>query len=194
LRWSRVTLALGKGAATAVFSVIKGVLIKPLPYPDSDTLVSIWNTSRISGSPETVPLSATQFFTYRDENRAFAALGLWSRGAAIVTGSPEPEEVQTLQVTDGTLQALAVPPVIGRWFSREDDAPGSPESIMLTHAYWQRRYGGDQSVIGRTLIVDAPPRTVIAVMPAGFRFLNEAPDLILPFRFDQRTLLLGAFN
>jgi hypothetical protein len=91
-----------------------------------------------------VPLSATQFFTYRDENRAFAALGLWSRGTAIVTGSPEPEEVQALQVTDGTLQALAVPPVIGRWFSREDDAPGSPESIVLTHAYWQRRYGGDR--------------------------------------------------
>jgi hypothetical protein len=102
--------------------------------------------------------------------------------------------VRTLQVTDGTLQALAVPPVIGRWFSREDDAPGSPESIVLTHAYWQRRYGGDRSVIGRTVIVDARPRTVIAVMPAGFRFLNEAPDLILPFRFDRRTLLPGGIQ
>lgn len=191
---SGVMLALGIGAATAVFSVINGVLIKPLAYPDAEELISIGNTSVTSEGPEYVPLSATQYFTYRDETRVFASIGLWARSTAVVTGSSEPDEVQTLQVTDGTLQALAVPAAIGRWFSRADDEPGSAESIVLAHAYWQRRYGGDRSVIGRTLIVDARPRTVIGVMPAGFRFLNEAPDLILPFRFDRRTLLLGAFN
>jgi hypothetical protein len=130
-----VTLALGIGAATAVFSVVNGVLIKPLPYPDPEALVSIWNASRVADGSGQVPLSATQFFTYRDGNRTFAALGLWSSGMATVTGSFEPEEVRTLQVTDGALQALGVQPAIGRWFSRDDDAPGSPESVMLAHAF-----------------------------------------------------------
>ena len=189
-----VTLALGIGAAAAVFSVVNGVLIKPLPYPDPGTLVSLWNASPGSDGPAHMPLSATQFFTYRDESRAFESVGLWSRGTASVTGGLQAEEVRTLQVTHGTLQALAVPPHIGRLFSREDDSPGSPEPVMLTHAYWQRRFGGEVSAIGRTLVVDARPRTVIGVMPAGFRFLNEAPEVILPFRFDRRNLQLGAFN
>jgi len=191
---SGITLALGVGAATAVFSVVNSVLIKPLPYPEPEALVSLWNTSGDSESPGQVPLSATQFFTYGDENRAFAAFGLWSSGTASVTGSPEPEEVQTLRVTHGTLRALGVAPAIGQWFQREDDAPGSPEAVVLTDGYWKRRYGGDPSVVGRTLIVDARPRTVIGVMPAGFRFLNQAPEVILPFRFDRSQLLLGAFN
>jgi putative ABC transport system permease protein len=191
---SVVTLALGIGATTAVFSVVNGVLIKPLPYPDPERLVSIWNTARASNSVGEVPLSATQFFTYREENRVFSAFGLWSSGTASVTTSGEPHEIQTLQVTHGTLQALGVGPAIGRWFSREDDAPGSPESIVLADAYWKGRYGGDRSVIGRTLVVDARPRTIIGVMPAGFRFLNNAPDVILPFRFDRSNLLLGSFN
>ena len=191
---SVITLGLGIAAATAVFSVVNGVLIKPLPYPDSERLVSVWNTARSSNSDGEVPLSATQFFTYRDENRVFAAFGLWSTGTASVRAQGEPEEVQTLRVTHGTLQALGVAPAIGRWFSREDDAAGSPETIILSGACWKRMYGGDPSVLGRTLVLDARPRTIIGVMPTNFRFLNEAPDVILPFRFDRSTLLLGAFN
>ncbi len=189
-----LTLALGIGAATAVFSVVNGVLIKPLPYPDADALVSIWHQAQDSNNAGEVPASATQFFTYRDENRSFAALGFWSTGTASVTGPADAEQVPTLRVTFGTLQALGVPAAIGRWFSEADDAPGSPESVMLANTYWKRRYGGDASVIGRTLIVDARPRTVIGVMPAGFRFLNETPDVILPLRFDRSSLRLGAFN
>ena len=189
-----VTLALGIGAATAVFSVLNGVLIQPLPYPDPEALVSIWNTSPASDKANRVPLSATQWFTYRDENRAFAELGLWSSGRASVAGSPGPEELETLRVTDGTLQALGVRPAVGRWFSGHDDSPGSPDSIMLTDWSWKRRYGGDRSVIGQSLTLDGLPRTVIGVMPAGFQFLNHRPDVILPFRFNRNALLLGAFN
>jgi predicted permease len=189
-----VTLALGIGAATAVFSVLNGVLIKPLPYPDPGALVSIWNTSPSSERAGRVPLSATQWFTYRDENRVFAELGLWSSARASVTGSPGPEEIETLRVTDGTLQALGVRPAMGRWFSRQDDGPGSPESVMLTDSYWKRRYGGDRAAIGQSLLVDGLPRTIIGVMPVGFRFLDHRPDLIMPFRFNRNALLLGAFN
>jgi putative ABC transport system permease protein len=183
---SALTLALSIGAATAVFSVVNGVLLKPLPYPDADALVSVWHGD--------APLSATQFFTYRDENQVFAAFGLWSVGVASVAGVAEPEEVQTLRVTHGTLQALGVAPSVGRWFSREDDTPGSPESVILTNGYWQRRYAGDPAVIGRTMIVDSRPRVVIGVMPAGFRFLDQTPDLIVPLRLDRTALLIGAFN
>jgi predicted permease len=191
---STITLALGIGTVSAVFSVVNGVIIKPLPYPDSANLVSIWNTSRDPESPGLAPLSATQFFTYRDENETFAALGVWSMRTATVMLSTAPEEVNTLHVTEGALEAIGVRPAIGRSFSREDDTPGSPESVILMDGFWKRRYGADPSVIGRTLIVDARPLTVIGVMPAGFRFLNEEPQVILAFRFERSRLVLGAFN
>ncbi len=191
---SSLTLALSIGAATTVFSVVNAVHIKPLPYHDAERLVGIWNMSASPADRGEVPLSATQFFTYRDENRVFAAFGLWSRGTATVTGRNEPEEVQALRVTYGTLQALGVPPALGRWFSPGDDTPQSGESVILANAYWRRHYGDDMSIIGRTLIVDSRPRTVIGIMPIGFRFLNDTPDLILPFRFERSNLLLGSFN
>jgi putative ABC transport system permease protein len=186
---SSLTLALGIGAATAVFSVVNGVLLKPLPYPNSEALVSLSHTAPGANLSD-VPMSATQFFTYRDENRTFKALGLWSSGVASVTGEAHPEEVQSLFVTHGTLQALGVRPAIGRWFSQEDDTPGSPETVMLTHGYWQLRYGGDASVIGRSMTVDSRPRQVIGVMPSGFRFLKADADVLLPYRFDRAGLFL----
>ena len=141
-----------------------------------------------------VEISAAQFFTYREENRTFQNFGLWAAGTATVTGASEAEQVQSLSVTHGTLEALGVTPAIGRWFSRQDDTPGSPQTAILTHGYWQRRYGGDPSIIGRSIIVDARPRTVIAVMPARFQFLTHQSDIILPFRFNRARQFLGQFN
>jgi putative ABC transport system permease protein len=189
-----VTLALGIGAATAVFSVVNGVLIRPLPYPDADALIGVWHTAPGTNMPGDVPISATQYFTYQEENRTFQGFGLWARGSATVTGIGEPEQVPALRVTYGTLPALGVSPSLGRWFSREDDSPASPETVLFTYGYWQRRYGGDRSAIGRTIIVDSTPRTVIGVMPERFRFLNQSADLILPFRFNRGELFLGEFN
>jgi len=186
---SSLTLALGIGASTAVFSVVNGVLIKPLPYPESETLVSLRHTALGAGLAD-VPMSPAQFFTYRDETRTFQEIGLWSSGVANVTGAAAPEEVQSLLVTHGTLQALGVRPAVGRWFTREDDAPGSVETVILTDGYWQRRYGGDPAMIGRTVTIDARPREVIGVMPDGFRFLDAGVDVILPYRFDRSALFL----
>jgi hypothetical protein len=134
------------------------------------------------------------YFTYRDEGRAFQALGIWSSGGVTVTGVSEPEQVRSLHVTQGVLEALAVPPLLGRWFSREDDTPGTPETVLLTHGYWHRRFGGDPSVIGRTISIDATPRSVIGVMPAGFKFLDLNAELILPQRFDRSRTFLGNFS
>jgi predicted permease len=190
-----MTLAIGIGANTAVFSVVNGVLIKPLPYPSADELIGIWhsapgvgfNNGNLGGSP-------AMLFTYREEGRSFQDIGLWSGGGVTVTGFSEPEQVRNLRVTHGVLQALAVPPMLGRWFSREDDTPGTPETVILMHGYWQRRFGGDQAVIGRAMTIDSVSRTVVGVMPAGFRFLNTDAEIILPLRFDRARVVLGNFS
>jgi putative ABC transport system permease protein len=133
-------------------------------------------------------------FTYREQGRSFQELGLWQGGSATVTGLSEPEQVRSLRMTHGTLDALAVPPAIGRWFTLQDDTPGTPETIILMHGYWERRFGADASVIGRTLNIDSTPRVVIGVMPAGFRFIDTDADMILPLRFDRSRVVLGNFS
>jgi putative ABC transport system permease protein len=191
-----LTLAIGIGANTAVFSVVNGVLIKPLPYPRAEELVAIWHSAPgVVGFKEgTVNVSPTMYFSYRDEGRVFEQLGIWSRGGVTVTGLSEPEQVRSLSVTHGVLDAVGVPPALGRSFSREDDTPGTPETVLLTHGYWQRRFGGDRLVLGRTITIDSKPRTVVGVMPDGFRFLDADTDVILPHRFDRSRLFLGNFS
>ncbi len=190
-----ITLALGIGANTAIFSVINGVLLKPLPYPRAQELAGVWHLAPgVVGIAGNVNCSPTMYFTYREENHTFEDFGMWSNDGANVTGVGDPEQVQALDVTYGTLQALGVQPVLGRWFSQADDTPGTPETVMLTYGYWQRRFGGNPAVVGRSLDVDSRPRTVIGVMPRDFRFLNSKMDLILPERFDRSKIFLGNFS
>ncbi len=189
-----LTLALGIGATTAIFSVVNAVLIKPLPYPRAESLVGVWHVAPgITGVGDNINCSPTMYFTYREENRSFQDIGLWSSGGATVTGLAEPEQPRALSVTFGTLQALGIQPILGRWFSQADDTPGSPETVILTYGYWQRRFGGDRSVIGRTMAIDGTPHSVIGVMPADFSFRNS-PELILPQRFDRNKIFLGNFS
>ena len=189
-----LTLALGIGATTAVFTVVHGVLIKPLPFRDSDALVSLKHTSKDVGGGPPVGICLSLFLTYARENRSFEQLGVWSRGSEHVTDGVLPEEVSTLNVSAGTLRALGTQPAMGRWFSQDDQAPGSPETVILMDGYWARRFGRDPAILGREVAVDSRPRVVIGVMPAGFQFLDEAPDLVLPVRTDPKTLTLGGFN
>jgi len=188
-----ITLAIGIGANTAVFSVVNGVLIKPLPYPNSDELVGVWHSAPGVNIPK-LNVSPTMHFTYREEGQTFREFGLWSNGGVTITGQAEPEQVRSIDVTDGTLQALGVAPAFGRWFTKEDDTPGTPETVMLMPGYWHRRFGGDQSVVGRTLTIDAKPHTVIGVMPDTFQFLDEQADVLLPMRFDRSRVFLGNFS
>ena len=194
-----VTLALGIGGTTAIFSVVEGVLIKPLPYPQAESLVGVWHVApglKFASAPDlgdAIPCSPTMYFTYREESRTFQDFGLYQTRGATVTGLAEPDVVPTLVVTYGVLQALAVRPKIGRWFSQADDTPGSPQTVILNFGYWQRRFGGDPSVIGRTLTIDTQPHIVIGVMPAGFDFRSN-PDLVLPQQFERDKLFLGQFG
>jgi putative ABC transport system permease protein len=190
-----LTIALGIGATTALFSVVNGVLIKPLPYPDAERLVDLMHSAPGINVPDPeIGLSAAQLFTYRDGNHVFDALGFYSPATVTVTGSAGPEQIDSVLVNDGTLRALGVQAAFGRLFSAEDDAPKSPETVLLTHGYWQSRFGGDHAAVGKNLVVDSRPRQIIGVMPRDFRFLEINPTIILPFRFDRAQVQLGQFN
>ena len=187
------TLAIGIGANTAIFSVIDSVLLRPLPYPDSERLVTVRHTAPGLNIKE-LPASPSSYFTYREEGRMFQDIGLWSSGSVSVTGLAEPEQVASLNVTDCVLPILGVQPMLGRWFTRKDDTPGSPETVMLTYGYWQRKFGGQPSAIGQRIVVDGRAREVIGVMPRSFLFLNARPLLILPLQFNRTKLFVGNFS
>jgi len=188
-----LTLALGIGANTAVFSVIEGVLLKPLPYPRSNELVALdhaapgVNLARAGAAP-------FLYFTYREEGRVFEDVGLWTTGTVTVTGRAEPEEVRTLFVTDAVLPMLGAQPMLGRVFSKADDSPSTPETIVLTAGYWRSKFGADPSAIGRTVMIDSKPREIIGVLPDRFRFLDRPISLVVPFRFDRSKVFLGQFS
>ncbi|MFZ0820617.1 MAG: ABC transporter permease [Candidatus Acidiferrales bacterium] len=193
-----LTLAIGIGANTAVFSVVNSVLLKPLPYPNSEQLVAVSNAAPggpgLAAASGDLHLSLSMYVTYADQNRAFQSLGVWDTFRATVTGIAEPEELRAVEVSDGALQALAVPPVAGRWLSAADSVPNGPRTVMLSYGYWQRRFGGDPTVIGRTIQVDSNSRQIVGVMPEGFRFVNADFDLIEPLLIDRGKLHLPGFG
>jgi predicted permease len=179
-----LSLALGIGANTAIFSVLNAVLIRPLPYPGSEALVGVYNKIVIQGQIfEDAALSPGMYAASKESARAFESFGVWSPGAATVTGSGDPEQLVAVTATQGVLPTLGVPAYIGRWFSNEDDSPGSPETVILSYGYWQRKFGGDRGVLGRTMVIDFVPHQVVGVMPRNFRLVDVAPDMLLPQRF-----------
>src|SRR5262245_34938739 len=201
-----LTLALGIGANTAVFSVLNSVLLKPLSYPRAEELVALRQIApgaAGSSSSDGLSLSPSMYLTYAEQNRTFQSLGVWTTTISTVTGLAEPEQVRVVLISDGVLQAFNVPPAAGRWLSAADQvgATRPPPSvfmatttIMLGYGYWQRRFGGDRSVIGRTITVDSRPKEIVGVMPQGFRIGDAEADVIWPAAFDRGRLTLGGFN
>jgi putative ABC transport system permease protein len=176
-----LTLALGIGATTAIFSVVYGVLLKPLPFREPDRLVSL--RQHAPHGVGTVHGPAT-YLTYRENQQAFEAIGGWHPTEVSITGGGDPERVKALLVTAATLPLLRVQPVIGRIFSAEDDTPGNPLRVVLTYGYWQRRFGGVENVVGRMIAIDGRPGEVIGVLPASFTFLRTRPEIVLPMPLD----------
>ena len=193
-----LTLALGIGANTAVFSVVNSVLIKPLPYPDADRLAGVWNVApgapglaSVSGD---LRLSPSMYFTFAEQSQTFQSLGVWTAGQTTVTGLAEPERPTAAYVSDGLLQTLATPPALGRWLSSGDQLPNGPDRVLLNYGFWQRHFGGDRSIIGRQLTVGGRSTEVVGVMPRGFKILDFTPDLILPLKFDRAHIGLSNFS
>jgi len=193
-----LTIAIGIGANAAVFSVVNSVLLKPLNYPKSEELVFLHQVA--PGAPGLADfengllLSPSMYFTYAENNRTFQSIGVWDTDTANVTGLAEPEQVRVVDVSDGVLQALDVPPAVGRWLSAADQVPNGPARVMLSYGYWRRRFAGNRAAIGRNIQVDSRPLEIIGVMPRGFRFVDTDFDLIKPFQFDRGKLILAGFG
>lgn len=188
-----LTLAVGIGANTAIFSMVYGIVLKPLPFDEPDRLVGVWHTAPGLGAP-LINQSPSTYLTYREDSRVFEDSALWDNGSVSVTGVGEPEQIEVLYVTDGTLPVLRVQPQLGRRFDKKDDAPKSPETTMLSHAYWQRTFGGRPDAIGRAILVNGRPREIIGVLPPQFRFLNYEPQILLPFQIDRAEVFIGNFS
>lgn len=188
-----LTLAIGIGANSAIFCVINGILLKPLPYHNPDQLIDLNHTAPGVKLPDANP-APFLYFTYREHGRSFQDVGLYIPLSCSVTGLAEPEEAQCLHVTAQILPMLGIDPILGRWFSRKDDTPGSPPTMVLMNGWWQKRFGGDRSVIGRQIVVDGVSFRVIGVMPARFRFLDQNPAFLVPLQFDRNKAFLGQFS
>ncbi len=187
------TVGVAIGANALIFSIVNGIILKPLPYPQPAALVGVWHVAPgVMAGP--LNQSAATYFMYRDSAQVFQDIGLWSNGSATVTGRGDPEQVQTVNVTDGTLGVLGLQPALGRGFSREDDLPTGPDVVMISHAYWQRAFSGSPSAVGQTLMVNGRACEVIGVLPEGFRFLEENPAVVVPFKFDRATVHAAGFS
>ncbi|WP_263356248.1 ABC transporter permease [Acidicapsa ligni] len=192
-----LTLAIGIGANTAVFSVLNSVLLRPLPYPEPEQLVSLHlNAPGAPGLAEfrkELRLSASMYLTFASHNRVFQSVGVWSSNTASITGLAEPEQVNTAMISSGILETLGVPALHGQWLTESDQDPHGLGRVMLSYGYWQRRFGGDPGVVGRTISVDSQPRVIAGVMPRGFKVVNYDFDLLVPAGLDPVKEHLAGF-
>lgn len=173
------TLALGIGANTAIFSILEGVVLRPLPYPEPDRLVAVWPEQRFSKS---------MLVDFREASRSFSAMAGFRQYMYTLTGEGEPEEVAGASVSPSYFEVVGVEPVLGRGFAAEEEDPGRADVVVLSWELWQRRYGADPSIIGRTIQAGGyggiGTRTVVGVMPEGYRPLSEGLALWTPHTID----------
>jgi predicted permease len=189
-----ITLAIGIGANTVVFSVVEGVLLKPLDYPQSDRLVGVWY--HLDGIPiDRLPMAPFLYFIEREQGRTFEDIGVYTYDGLNVTGVGEPEHLLGFDVTDATLPLMGAKPVLGRLFTRYDDSAGAPQTVILSYAYWRKKFGGSGSVIGRSININGKAREIIGVLPRDFRFLDsEDAALYVPMQWDRGKTKLGNFS
>jgi putative ABC transport system permease protein len=188
-----LTLAIGIGANTAIFSVVDGILLKPLPFAEPGRLVGLWHTAKGINLNE-VNLCPSLYFTYREQARSFTDVGAYNGGSVSVTHITKPEQVSAMFASDGVLPLLGVQPALGRFFTRRDDMDGSPRTAILAYGYWRNRFGGSPSAIGRHIIVDGDDREIIGVLPRTFEFTDPKLALILPLQLNRNKAVLGNFS
>jgi putative ABC transport system permease protein len=187
-----LTLALGIGGNVAVFSVVNGVLLRPLAFPNPDRLVTIGHRTRGGDLPPTLPNATATNVVYQ-ASHSFDAMALYSSWQGSLTGDDAaPDWVDVTSVTRSLFDVLRVRPALGRPFTLDEDRPRGPRAVILSHALWRQRFGGDPSIIGRTISVDGTMHEIVGVMPAGFAFPTPAIALWVPMRVDRNDL--GGFN
>ena len=178
-----VTLALGIGANTAIFTVVNAVVLRPLPFQDGDRLAMVWTTKDTN---QEQPLSFADYNDLKNQTKTFSAVGaaspLWN---FTLTGDGEPEPLQGMYVSASLFELLRVQPARGRNFTSDEDRAGGSPVTIISHSLWQRRFGSDQNVIGKQLTVSGVSTTVIGVMPAGFQLLDPAAEIWIPLSQNQ---------
>src|SRR5213596_2706270 len=180
-----LTLALGIGANTAIFSVVNAVLLRPLPFSDPSRLIALGEGFPGMGYPK-VGFSAPDFAIFLRQQRSFSALGAFRDEHVDISGHGEPERVTAARVSASLFPMLEAKPMLGRAFAPEEDAPGHNVAI-LSYELWQRRYGGEANIIGKTIELDRQPYAVIGVMPRDFRFPLVGPSEKGPGRSVRRS-------
>jgi putative ABC transport system permease protein len=190
-----LTLALGLGAATAGFAVVRGVLLRPLPYPSPDRLVSLSHTLVVGGLLQADQSDATLLY-YGRHNRTLAQLGGYQVAAAAVAaeGGTDAERVAASRVTAGLFPALGVMPLRGRTFSEADDRPGAAPVVVIGERLWTRKYGADARLLQRMVSIDGVPHEVIGIMPATFRFPGADTEVWIPMRLDPARTESATFD
>jgi putative ABC transport system permease protein len=188
-----ITVGAAIGANALIFSVVNGVILKPLPYANPETLVGAWLVAP-GVMQQPLQQSAGTYFMIRESGQSFEDIGLWQSGSATITGRGEPEQVETLFVTDATLPLLGIKPALGRLFTREDDLPNGPNVVLISHRYWQRAFGGNSSAIGQSLMFNGAAREVVGVLPENFRFLRADPVVVVPQKINRATVHAAGFN
>jgi len=184
-----LTLAIGIGANIVIFSVVNGILLKPLPFPDSHRVVTIWETDA-NRNVTRGTASAAEFLDWRDMNHVFQELSCWRALYFTITGGGEPERVWGSQVSGNFFRMLRVTPILGRDFTSEDEQIGHEQVVILSYGLWQRHYGADAAVLGKTILLDGNPFTVVGVLPRTFSLYGTLPEFELwkPFAFDRTQL------
>lgn len=193
-----LTLGLGLGATTAIYSVVQSVLLDPLHYPQPERLASLRLEApgnAMAAVAGALRWSESLYLTASEHNHSFAAMGIWIPDSSVVSSpGAEPAQVRTLIITDGVLQALGAPPALGRWLNATDQTPNGDGAVMLSYPFWQQRFGGAAGVVGRKLLVDNRPRVIAGVMPRGFRLAGADFDLLIPDAIVPNKLHLAGFE
>ena len=174
-----LTLAVGIGANTAIFSVVEGVLLRPLPYPDADELVGLWHTAPGLDITQ-FEQSNTSYTLYRERSQTFSEMGLVRRRPVTVSGNGEPARIPSALATASLFRVLGVPAELGRTFAEDEDDPGAPQVAVIGYDLWQERYGGRPDVLGQAIVINNEPFEVVGVMPAGFDYPEEGTELWTP--------------
>jgi putative ABC transport system permease protein len=182
-----ITLALGIGANTAIFSVINAVLLRPLQFKNPEELVIVWEDASFAGFPLNTPAPAN-YFDWKNQNQSFVDMAACAELSYNITGDGEPERVMTFAVTENFFPVFGVQPLLGRNFLAEEDRPGANKVVMLSHSLWQSRYGGDPHIVNREILLNGAKHTVVGVMPASFQFLEREVRLWVPIAFEPEDI------
>ncbi|OFW28867.1 MAG: hypothetical protein A3H97_16345 [Acidobacteria bacterium RIFCSPLOWO2_02_FULL_65_29] len=182
-----LALALGIGATAATFSVIRGVMLKPLPYSDPDRIVVVWESHLKRNRPRNV-IGAANFVEWRERNRSFEQLGMVGPSRLTLMLDAQPEEISGMTASSDVFTILGVQPAIGRAYSAEEDLEGQHQVMVISHELWRTRFGGRPDVAGSTVRANGVPRTIVGIMPPGFTVIGQRADFLIPYGWTMERL------